>query len=82
MELRFTQHAEHVIGERKLQVAWIERAVQSPERIEEAEGGTRHFLARIVERDVRILRVVVDPVRDPWVVVTAFLDRRMKGQIP
>lgn len=51
MQLRFTQHAEDVIAERKLEVAWIERTLDAPELIEEADDGTRHFLARISERE-------------------------------
>jgi len=81
MELRFTQHAEDVIAERKLEIAWIERTSRAPELIQEAEDGTRHFMARIPEREGRVLRVVVNPAADPWLVVTALLDRRMKGRI-
>jgi hypothetical protein len=80
MELRFTHHAEDVIAERKLEAAWIERTVRTPELVEDADDGTRHFCARISEQEGRVPRVVVNPMPDAWRVVTAFLDRRMKGE--
>ena len=47
-----------------------------------AADGTRHFLARVPEQEGRVLRVVVNPQVDPPLVVTAFLDRRMRGRVP
>ncbi|NOT01253.1 MAG: DUF4258 domain-containing protein [Phycisphaerales bacterium] len=82
MDLRFTQHAKDVIAERKIEVKWVERVLLAPQLVEDADDGLRHFFARILEREGRVLRVVVDPARDAWWVVTAFLDRRMKDRLP
>lgn len=58
------------------------RTIAIPERVEEPQDGTRHYLARIPERDGRVLRVVVNPGVDPPLVVSAFLDPRMRGRMP
>lgn len=56
--------------------------MKTPQLIEDAADGTRHFLARVPEQEGRVLRVVVNPQVDPPLVVTAFLDRRMRGHVP
>ncbi len=82
MEVEFTQHAEDILDERRLEREWVLRAIERPERSEEPEEGTRHFLLRIPERQGRVLRVVVNTTVEPWRVVTAFFDRKMKGMVP
>jgi len=42
--------------------------------------GLRHYLLPIEERGGRVLRVVTAPGSDPVRVITAFLDRRLKGE--
>jgi hypothetical protein len=61
---------------------WVDRTVDSPERVEDHDDGTRHYLARVPERGGRVLRVVLKPDADPPSVVTVFLDRRMKDKMP
>jgi hypothetical protein len=58
------------------------RTLAAPERRESPGDGTAHYLARVRERGNRVLRVVLDPAARPPRVVTAFLDRRMKGKLP
>lgn len=82
MNFRLTAHAETVIAEREISQAWIAVALDAPEQTEDMADGTRHHLARIAERDNRVLRVVVEPTTDPVTVVTVFLDRRMRGRLP
>ncbi len=82
MAVEFTQHAKDVIEARRLDFEWIERTITAPDLVEDAADGTRHFLARVPEKEGRVLRVVVNPQADPPLVVTAFLDRRMRGHLP
>lgn len=48
------------MAERRIPAAWVERILQSPERIEldKSDPALRHALGRIIEQDDRILRVV------------------------
>jgi len=82
MEVEFTQHARDVIAARRLEFEWIRPTMKAPQLVEDAANGTRHFLARVPEQEGRVLRVVVNPQLDPPLVVTAFLDRRMRGRLP
>jgi len=82
MEVEFTQHARDVIAARRLDFEWIMRTMKAPQLVEDAADGTRHFLARVPEHEGRVLRVVVNTQVDPPLVVTAFLDRRMRGRLP
>ena len=82
MEVEFTQHGRDVIAERRLDFDWITRTMKTPQLVEDAADGTRHYLARVPEREGRVLRVVVNPQVDPPLVVTAFLYRRMRGRLP
>ena len=82
MEVEFTQHARDVIAARRLDFEWIRRTMKTPQLVEDAPDGTRHFLARVPEQEDRVLRVVVNPQVDPPLVVTAFLDRKMRGRVP
>ncbi len=77
----FTAHAERMLIERGIAQDWVIRAVREPARIERRSDGTIHYLKQITERGDRILRVVV--VHDGNVprVITAFFDRREKGEI-
>ena len=82
MDLEFSQHAEGVILARRIDSEWVPRTIGSPGAVEERDDGTVHYLARIAEREGRVLRVVVRAGSSPPAVVTAFLDRRMKGKVP
>jgi len=75
-----TTHAATVIAERSIDADWINR-VLTRQRTEPdpSDPSLTHALARIEERERRVLRVVynasVDPLR-----VTAYFDRRQKGK--
>jgi len=78
--LLFTGHALVVLEERKLERAWVERAVYAPDWEQadpHAPGVVRRFAA-IAERDGRILRVAVVETDTETRILTAFLDRRAR----
>jgi len=74
-----TQHFKDMLAERGIQQSWVEHAIESPDKIENHEDGTRHFIARIQERGGRWLRVVVNIDETPNKRVTAFFDRRLRN---
>lgn len=73
-----TAHAATVMAERGIEDAWVERILMEPERVEvdRYDSRLRHALGRVAERGERVLRVVYDPEREPWWVVTVYFDRR------
>ena len=52
--------------------------MQDPDRIEDQEDGTRHFVKQIPKCDNRWLRVVVNVTSVPGKRATAFFDRRLR----
>ncbi len=71
------------MAERRILIAWVERTLQTPERIEldKADPELRHALGRISEQDDRILRVVYNVTLTPWRIVTAYFDRGQRGKL-
>lgn len=82
MKVHFTQHAVARLAKRQLQRDWVERVVAEPDMVEDDEFdvGLEHRLGEVPELANRILRVIVTK-SDPLRVVTAHLDRRMKGKL-
>lgn len=78
--LILSQHAEKVIAERQIALAWIARTLDYPERIEadRVDSTLLHALARIPERDGRVLRVVYNHTVTPWRIVTVYFDRTQR----
>jgi hypothetical protein len=80
---RLTVHAARVLQERAIPLEWLVRALVEPGRVEaDANDPTlRHRLAAIPERGGRVLRVICDETRSPWIVITAYFDRKMRGNL-
>jgi len=75
-----TKHFRDMLEERRIDRSWVERAITTPEKIEDHDDGTRHFLRRIEEHENRWLRVVVNIRSQPNKAVTAFFDRRKRDK--
>ena len=58
--MKFTKHFYEMLEERKIDSKWIDRTIESPDRVEENDDGTKHFIKQIPEHDNRWLRVVVN----------------------
>lgn len=60
-------HAARVLEEREIPVAWVERVLSLPERMEPdaVDPALRHALRRIPERDDRVLRVIYNQAIQP-----------------
>ena len=78
MDYVLTEHARDALEKRQIPLAWMEQALTTPEAIEAdpVDQNLEHRLARIPEFGNRVLRVIVNGMRTPPHVVTAFFDRR------
>jgi hypothetical protein len=78
-----TAHAAKVIAERGIPMAWIARVLAHPEKTEpdRDDPAIRHALARIPEHEGRVLRVVYNETTEPWLIVTAYLDRTQRNRL-
>lgn len=71
-------HFSEMLRERGIDPKWAGRATADPDRTEDHDDGTRHFLKRIAEFGDRWLRVVVNVTVTPNRRVTAFFDRSLR----
>jgi hypothetical protein len=78
-----TTHAADAIIEREITIAWVERVLSAPWRIEpdRSDEALTHALAPIAENNDRVLRVVYNGSVIPPRIVTAYFDRRQRGKI-
>jgi len=74
-----TGHFRDILRERGIDRQWVDRTIREPDRTEEHDDGTRHFIRQIPEFGNRWLRVVVNGTVQPERRVTAFFDRRLRG---
>jgi hypothetical protein len=79
-ELQYTRHFKAMLKERSIPMSLITRTLTEPEKIEDRADGTRHFLRRIPKYKNRWLRVIVNITVLPNKAVTAFFDRRLRGE--
>lgn len=75
-------HAETVIAERSIPIAWVEQVLTSPEKTQpdKEDPQLTHALGRIPEHGGRVLRVVYNGVIEPARVVTVYFDRTQRNK--
>jgi len=71
-------HFKDMLSERGIKLEWADRTVQEPEKVEDHDDGTRHFIKQIPEFENRWLRVIVNITVIPEKRITAFFDRRLR----
>ena len=83
MELIYTRHALDAMEKRGISEAWIQRAIEHPQRVEpdRLDPTLIHYLCAIPENGGRVLRVVLNSTNLPPKLVTVFFDRKMKGKL-
>ena len=74
-----TTHFKKMLSERNILDQWVDRTLSDPDKIEDHEDGTRHYLKQIREYDNRWLRVIVSSVAEGPRAVTVFFDRRIRS---
>jgi hypothetical protein len=82
MNLHFTEHALARLAKRGLQRQWVERVVDQPAKIEPdpMDPALEHRYGPVPELANRVLRVIVSK-QAPHRIITAHLDRNMKGKL-
>lgn len=80
---QLSNHAEKVIIERNIKKTWILETFRYPDKVEidQKNINLEHKLKVITQNDNRVLRIVCNISENPPLIVTAFLDRRMKGKM-
>ena len=73
-----TKHFIDVLRERGIKRKWINATILTPDKIEDYDEGTRHYIKQIVEFDNRWLRIVVNVISTPEKRITAFFDRGLR----
>ena len=73
-----SSHAKTVKLERKIQQSWIDDAFYFPDKIIEVDYDEVHYLKKTKEFGNRYLRLVVNPLKEPNLIITVFFDRRLK----
>lgn len=76
-KIHFTKHAEAMLRERGLPRELVVETVLHPDWTEKETEEIWHAFRRVEEK---VLRVVVKGKRVPYLVITAFFDRRLKGK--
>ena len=77
--LRFTRHAQTVMQERDLSLAWVEASFRSPEWEEpNHRPGVRRRFRAIPEQGGPVLRVACVETDTEIRILSAFLDRRAR----
>jgi hypothetical protein len=78
MTHELTEHAREALERRNIELAWVERTIDTPEATEPdpVDADLEHRLARVPEWGNRVLRVIVNRTATPTRIVTAFFDRR------
>ena len=80
---QLTDHAIKRISERQIQLEWVVRVLQNPQKTEpDAEDPQlRHALGTIAEYGDRVLRVIYNETINPWRIVSVHFDRKLKGKL-
>jgi hypothetical protein len=79
-----TEHARESLRKRSvIRQEWLERALAQPQKVEpdKIDPELEHRLVRIDEYGGRILRVIVNKMRNPLRVVTVYFDRAMRNRL-
>jgi hypothetical protein len=70
-----------MLNERNIDVQWVWRTIEEPDRQEVGTDNNTHYMRAIEEREGRVLRVVVNEYVEPRRIVTVFFDRRLRGKL-
>ena len=73
-----TKHFLEMLNERDIALEMVDMTISVPDRIEEMENGTKHYLKQFGSAGGRWLRVVVNMKSEPPRRITAFFDRRLR----
>ena len=80
---QLTLHARKAIRERRIKLEWIDRVLSSPQKVlkDKDDPQLEHALGTIQEYGNRILRVIYNKKTNPYIIVTVYFDRKLKGML-
>jgi len=73
-----TKHFIEMLKERDISLEMVDATMTLPDRVENIEDGTRHYLKQFDTAGGRWLRVIVNMESDPPRRITAFFDRSLR----
>ena len=79
-EIQYTRHFKAMLKERSIPMSFITSTLTEPDKVEDRDDGTRHFLRQIPKRGNRWGRVIVNITVVPNKAITVFFDRRLRGE--
>ncbi|TKJ37455.1 MAG: hypothetical protein CEE38_08115 [Planctomycetes bacterium B3_Pla] len=79
-EIQYTRHFKAMLKERSIPMSFITSTLTEPDKVEDRDDGTRHFLRQIPKRGNRWVRVIVNITVVPNKAITVFFDRRLRGE--
>lgn len=76
MDVVLTEHARKRLLKRKIQLNWVQQAIDYPIRTQSDDEDPQlvHALWAVPERGFRVLRVIYNEAVDPVAVVTAYFE--------
>jgi hypothetical protein len=80
VDFELSDHARDVLVERGLSEEWLWRVIGAPDQKWSGVDGNQHYAKAIIERQNRVMHVVVNERVQPRRIVTVFLDRRLRKQ--
>lgn len=83
MAAEFTRHARDALRKREILEEWVQRVLQQPQKIEadRLDPSLEHRMLPIVEKEDRVLRIIVNRTVSPERIITAYFDRKLKGKL-
>ena len=69
-----------MLEQRNIVETLVYSAVEKPDKVENHDDGTRHYLKKI-DNNNKWLRIIVNVQEDPNKAVTAFFDRRLRKKV-
>lgn len=83
MKYELTQHAVDALANREIKIEWMERVLENPDKIEtdSVDAELEHRLARILEYNNRVLRVIIKPSVEPVRIITVYFDRGLRDKL-
>ena len=76
--MKDTKHFIEMLNERRIRKKWVDLALKLPDKTEDYDDGTRHYIKQISEFNNRWLRVIVNETSVPRKRITAFFDRGLR----
>ncbi|MBB1078019.1 DUF4258 domain-containing protein [Rhodoferax sp. 4810] len=82
MNFTLSQHAEKMVREREINLAWLSATLHAPDisQSDQDDPTLVHVWRRIPEFGNRFLRVIYNHTTTPPHIVTVYFDRSIKGK--